>query len=59
MQVYLFVVSGLLAEIPADTAYWSHVAGFAFGASLIVVLRALTRVDPAPVPVREQLSIGD
>ena len=59
MQVYLFVVHGLLAETPAATAYWSHVAGFAFGAGIIVVLRAFTRTDPAPVPVREQLSIGD
>jgi len=59
MQVYLFIVSGLLTETPSATAYWSHVAGFAFGAGVIVVLRTFTDADPAPVPVREQLSIGD
>lgn len=59
MQVYMFVVRGLLAETPAATAYWSHVAGFAFGAGAIVAVRMITRAAPTPVPARESLTIGD
>jgi membrane associated rhomboid family serine protease len=59
MQVFMFVVRGLLAETPAVTAYWSHVAGFAFGVIAIAALRVAPRANSASLPVRESVTIGD
>lgn len=59
LQLYQFVQHGLLSNGPPAVAYWSHLAGFVFGALALAALHigapALARRAPLP----QSISIGD
>lgn len=59
VQLFLVIRVGLFSEAAPVVAYWSHLAGFAFGALALVIINRVAPALPRRAPVEQPTFSGD
>jgi membrane associated rhomboid family serine protease len=59
LQLCLVIRLSLLADAPPAVAYWSHLAGFVFGALAFVVMNRVAPALPRRAPLAQPAANGD
>jgi membrane associated rhomboid family serine protease len=59
LQLCLVIRLSLLADAPPAVAYWSHLAGFMFGALAFVVMNRVAPALPRRAPLAQPAANGD
>jgi membrane associated rhomboid family serine protease len=59
LQLYLFIKVSLITDAAPAVAYWSHVAGFGFGALAVLVMNRFFPATPHQALAAEPAFAGD